>query len=55
MKIFMIIESLGVGGTERRLAETLIMISKDKEFEIELILLNKDVFYKSVNKLNSFS
>jgi len=52
MKILYIIESLTHGGKERRLVSLIKELVKKDHFEIELIILSKDVHYKEVYDLD---
>ena len=50
MRILYIIESLGAGGKERRLVE--LIKGLHKSHQIELILLDSDIHYLEIDKLN---
>jgi len=51
MKLFVVIDALSKGGTERRMLELLKTLAKDRRFEIYLISLNDKVEYDYVYDL----
>lgn len=51
IKILFIIDTLAGGGLQRRLTEILKQLSKDKNFIIELIVLDDKVHYKKILEL----
>lgn len=52
MKILFIIDSLRMGGKERRLIELLKGLATKKEIKSQLVVLSDDVFYTYFEKLN---
>ena len=52
MKILFFIESLYQGGRERQLVELLKQITKNPDFQCELVIMRKDIFFREINDLN---
>lgn len=52
MKILFFIDSLAAGGKERRLTELLKSLSLQQEFQLEVVIMNKEIHYKEVLNLN---
>ncbi len=52
MKLLFFIESLQSGGKERRLVELISGLKKYTDYEMELVLLNKEIHYKKILDTN---
>ena len=52
MKILFYIESLGFGGKERRLVELIKALSKNKTYQMEIVLTRKRVHYEDIFSTN---
>lgn len=52
MKILFIINSLACGGKERRLAQLIAGLKSTSDFEIMLVLMNGEIYYKEVLDLD---
>ncbi len=52
MKILMFIDGLAMGGKERRMVELVKGLSKNKEINCAVALMNHDVYYKEIFGLN---
>ncbi|MEO8720425.1 MAG: glycosyltransferase family 4 protein [Ginsengibacter sp.] len=48
MKILFFIDSLQAGGKERRLTELMKELKKDSPIEFELVVMNREIYYKQV-------
>ncbi len=53
MKILFFIDSLAAGGKERRLTELLKSLSLQQEFQFEVVIMSKEIYYKEVLSLNT--
>ena len=52
MKILFFIDGLGAGGKERRLVELIKALTKNQEFDCELLIMNDEIHYTEVLDLN---
>jgi glycosyltransferase involved in cell wall biosynthesis len=52
IKILFFINCLTSGGTERRLVELMKVLNLNKDFELELVLMSKEVHYREIFDMN---